>query len=126
MARRRCVRPSLGLFLELGPDGLRVGVDSLEHAPHHPVLERGVQEVLAHQVEVAPLHGLLGSPLQELRRGVGEVLRYVYLFSLPPGSHPTTSAGRSEGLVVEEPAEEVVEQAAAPQSAAPQRGAFEG
>ena len=54
----------LGLLLELGPDRLRVCVDSFEHAPHHIVLERRIKEVLARQVEVAPLHGLLGRTLQ--------------------------------------------------------------
>lgn len=65
--------------------------------------------MLAGQVEVAPLDRLLGGPLQELCRGVAKEARYVDLLRLSAGSHP---AG-PQGLVVEEPVEKVVEEAAA-------------
>src|SRR5215211_4747765 len=102
----------LCLLLQLGPDGLRVCTHLLEHAPDHPILQCSIEVVLAAQVEAAPLHCLLGCPLQEVGRGIGEVLGYVDLLRLSRSSHPAPS-GEPCGLFVEESAEEVVEEAAA-------------
>src|SRR5215210_2698342 len=79
--------------------------------------------MLARQVEATPFDGLLGRPLQELARGVAKELGNVHLLRLPPGDHPAPArrpAG-TNGLLVEEPAEEVVKEAATPR-----RGSSEG
>src|SRR5918998_3865535 len=101
----------LDLFLQLGPESFGIRAGLLQHTPHHVILERGVEEVLARQVQATPLHRLLGRPLQKLARSVGEELGYIHLLCLPPGSH--TATARPSGLFVEEPVKEVVEEATA-------------
>src|ERR687884_1114343 len=75
--------------------------------------------MLTRQVETTPLNRLLGCALQKLACGLAKELSYVHLLCLPSGDHPTLTS--SEGLFVEESAEEVVEE-----TAASQRGASEG
>jgi hypothetical protein len=87
--------------------GVRVGAGPFEHASHHRVLERGVEQVFTGQVQVAPLDGLLGRALQQLRRGGGEELGDVHLLRLPPGGRSTDPGAP----LVEEPVKEIVEEA---------------
>src|SRR5829696_3920015 len=76
---------------------------------------------LAGQVEASPLDGLPRGPLHEVLHGVGEEARYVYLLGLPRrGRRASPKAG---GLLVKEPAEELVEEAPASQGRPPERGA---
>src|SRR5215208_4447460 len=77
--------------------------------------------MLACQVEAAPLDRLLGRALQQLGRGGGEELGHVHLFRLPPGGRPTASDTGTP--LVEEPVEEVVEEATSPQRGCPERRA---
>src|SRR5918997_764891 len=112
----------LYLFLKLGPDVLGIGAIPLKHAPHHVVLERSIEQVLARQVEATPFESLLGRPLQEFARGGGEELGYVHLLRLPSRNR-TAPVGLPMGPFVEEPAKEVVEEATA---TAAQRGSPQG
>src|SRR5215217_4961217 len=81
--------------------------------------------MLAVQIHAPPLRSLVGSPLQELARGIAEELRYIHLLGpSPPGrcfpSSAYGNAARPCRSILEEPIEEIVEQApSAPERRAP-------
>ena len=106
----------LGFLLDLGGDRLRIGIHLVEHVLDDIAWERGVEQVVGVEVEAAPLDCGPRRPLQELARGVAEVLGHVDPFRLALCRRgPATAARRT---VAEEVGEEVVEEAAAAETAA--------
>jgi hypothetical protein len=86
---------------------------------HDAVLERGVEEMVALQVEAAPFNGGLRRALQEFARGVAEELSDVDALDLPLWRGRSSACAGTRGLAVaEEVGEEVVEQTAAATEAA--------
>jgi hypothetical protein len=92
-------------LLELGREGVRVGVGGLEHAPRYRVVQRRPQQVLGAEVAAPRIGGPPRGPLQELGHGFAEKPGDVYLFGSPRRRASRTHAG---GLLVKEPSEELV------------------
>ena len=105
----------LGLLLDLRGDRVRIGIDLAEHVPDDVVLERGVEQVVGVEVEAAPLDRRLRRPLQELARRVAEELRHVDRSA--PGEAAARPHVRPQPAAREEIGEEVVEEAAAAETA---------
>ena len=84
--------------------------------PHDVVLQRGVEQMVAVEIEAAPFHRRLSRPLQEIACCIAEELRDVHALDLPLRSGPCAApAGRE--TVAEEVGEEVVEEASAAEAA---------
>ena len=101
---------ALGLLFDLRRDRLGIGVDLAQHVADDVVSERGIEQVVAVEVEAAPLERRLRGPLQELARGVAEELRYVDPFDLALGRRPALRSGAA--ALAKEVREELVEEAA--------------
>src|SRR5690242_4088424 len=116
--RRRHARPltALRVLCDLRCDRLRVGVDLLQHVAHHVVPERGVEQVVALEIETAPLERGLRRTAQQLARRVAEELRHVYALHLARRRGCALAAASGSGAT-EEVGEEVVEQAAPAEAA---------
>jgi hypothetical protein len=102
----------LGLLLELGRDGARVGADLLENVTDDVVLERAEEQVVALEVEASPFQRGLGGALKQLPGRVAEEPSDVH--ALGAARRSLSAAGTAAaGRAVEEIGEELVEEAAA-------------
>src|SRR3954451_21726109 len=109
----------LGFFLDLRRNGGRVSPELVEHVLNDLLLGCSPEQVDRVDVQVSPLHRLLGGALEQLARSVAEVLGDVDLLggaARPCGGRtiPCTRAAPAEGAVIEEVGEELVEEAAPP------------
>ena len=116
------------LLLDLRRDRGGVSAELAEHVPDDLVLGRGPEQVGRVDVQAPPLHRLLGGALEQLARGVAEVLGDVDLLggaARPRGRRATAVAGPApaEGAVAEEVGEELVEEAAPATEGRPRRSA---
>ena len=75
----------VGLLLELGQDRVGVGVDLGEDMADDVVLQGCVEQMVAVEVEAAPLERSLRGPLEELARRVAEELGHVDALDLALG-----------------------------------------
>src|SRR3954451_2169103 len=110
----------LGFFLDLRRNGGRVSPELVEHVLNDLLLGCSPEQVDRVDVQVSPLHRVLGGALEQLARSVAEVLGDVDLLggaARPCGggrTGPCTRAAPAEGAVTEEVGEELVEEAAPP------------
>ena len=120
--RRRDVGPLVlfGLLLELRRDRVRIDVDLAENVTHDLVLQGGVEQVVAVEIEAPPLERGVGRTLQKLASGVAKELGDVDPLDLAlPLSRPRGRARRRACVYASEKiGEELVEEAAPPAEAA--------
>jgi hypothetical protein len=69
-------------LIQLCSDRIRVAIDLLEHVPHDVMLQRGMKEVLAIDLGVAPFCRGPGSVVDDIVRRFAEELGNVHLFHL--------------------------------------------